>query len=205
MAKILSHINIDNEVLTLGAPMPKQESQNLVNQQELLLDEAYQKGYCSALAEGVTRAEENMIPLKMQLRALLESLPSALEAHKTLMNSTIAEYVLAIVSQLMIQQSCQPEFIKTQVNHLLAQLKPQHVIALHLHPKDIALLEDGSIQFNTNIHQGINIKSDTTLALGGCIIKTKQGILNASIEQQIEHLKQALLDMKQGALYEPSI
>lgn len=139
--------------------------------------------------------------MKAQLEALLTSVPAALEAHRSEMNQSIAEYVLAIASNLLIQHCAHPQFLETQVNQMIQHLHPQDVLELHLHPKDIAKLQDGTLQLNTSTLHGIAIKSDTTLALGGCSIKTKQGILNGSIEQQMDHLKKALLEIKQGGLH----
>lgn len=216
MAKLIKNAVISDEVVYLGlnGELHPEPTDPMNNQPQTILsdteieercEQAFQKGYMSGKTEGVSIGEDNTAPLKKQLEDLLSSLNNAIAQNRLDLNSEIADILLLIIRQFFIEKLSNPHHLEQQINQILTQLNSKQSIELFLHPQDIALVQQGAIQLTTTHLQGIKIKGDEALALGGCIIKTEHGLFDASIENQIDQLKNALLKIKQRGQHAPLV
>lgn len=147
---------------------------------------------------GMEEAQKIMKQHETCLEALICNIPEAIAQHRWAIRDEIADIVLHITQQLFLHNQTDPKMIEAQINHILEQLKSLDTVELCLHPNDIALLQQGVITLNTKT-QGLKITSTPNLQPGGCIVKSSHGVFDASIEGQMERLKQTLLSIKQGS------
>ena len=205
MAKVFKNAVISSEVTCLtnqesvlnlsqdpGTPPPA------VNEEQLkaIQDEAYQQGYISGKEEEKAIIEEHLTLLKKQLEATLLAIPQAIAQNRLELSNEIADIVLHITQQFFLEKESNPKALELQINQLLTQLNNKQSIELYLHPKEINILQEGLIQLEASHLNGLKIKSNDSLTLGGYIIKTDHGIFDASIEKQIERLKDFLLQLR---------
>lgn len=211
MAKIIKNVilspetrllNNNNTMLEPTPLNPLQFSQKTLDEHA---ETAFQKGYLSGKNEGFSEAEQHVQPLKNQLEELLVNLPQAIAQHRLNSQKEIADTVLMITQQFFAEKTINPKALENQINQILTQLNANDTIELYLHPKDIALLQNETIQLNVSHFKGVKIKSDEQLRLGGCRIKTNQGLFDTSTEKQIEQLKKALLTIQQGEGHAPAL
>ncbi|KGP63299.1 hypothetical protein EP47_09205 [Legionella norrlandica] len=208
MAKILKKPSISPEFITLGQqkqasasfdPNPMPDFMNLQKSQiEKIREEAYQQGFLYGQEETKTLIGEQIIALKQQIEALILSIPQAIAENRLNMTQEIADIILMITQQYFIERATDPKALEIQINSILAQLNNKQTVELYLHPCDIALLQNEIIQLTSSHLNGITIKSDDSLKSGGCLIKTNHGIFDASLDKQIDKLKEYLLHLRLG-------
>ena len=99
-----------------------------------------------------------------------------------------------IVSKFFIHQQQNKDAITDQITQVMMQLNEKQQLEIALHPDDLAFVQDKALTFGDA--QQVHLKADARLNLGGCIITSEHGVFNASIERQIDNLKQVLLEMK---------
>lgn len=211
MAEILKQISFSEEYcyLELGKQTPQAEelvlasesfSEEVKQEQAKAREEAYRQGFAQGMVDGLVQAEQQATnqanELVEQLNHLLESIPAALNESRRELKTEIADIVLAISQQFFIHQQQNKEAIAQQISATLNHLNDKQAITLALNPQDLALLQKGELAIDFSQCKDLRINADESLSLGGCRIKTEHGIFDASIERQIDCLKQALLQIK---------
>lgn len=209
MAKLIRNALVCPDHVIIGTnPQKELEENSLLEANHLKLNDlqleelkakAYQQGYLSGKEEGEKRIIQDMELLKQQVETVLFSISQAICQNRLDLASEIANIILLIVQQYFIEKQSNPEALELQINTILCQLNNKQNIELCLHPHDINNLQKGAIKLESANLNGLKIKADERLPLGGCIIKTDHGIFDASIEKQIDRLKEFLLKMRQGS------
>ncbi|HET8748746.1 MAG TPA: FliH/SctL family protein [Ramlibacter sp.] len=90
------------------------------------------------------------------------------------------------------EHAVQPAFVRAQLAHVLAQHGAAEVV-LHFHPQDAELLQSGP---GTARFKAV---PDPEVALGGCILKTASGALDARLETMLQACKEALSEARAAA------
>ena len=135
--------------------------------------------------------------------ASLAAIPKAIAQNRLDLNPEIADIVLLISQQFFIEQQKDSQALSQQINQVLGQLNNKHNVELCLHPQDINALQNGAIQLDATHLNGLKIKSDESLVLGGYVLKTNHGVFDASIEKQIDKLKEVLIQLKHRGTHAP--
>lgn len=206
MAKLFKNAIISEEVVFLNQPIQEHVEpieDHIQQLQELQLKETYDQGYLSGKAEERQLIEEELGQLKQQLSEALISIPQAVAQNRLALSDEIAEIVLMITQQFFIENQHNTEALSQQINQILSQLNNKQTVELCLHPQEITALQNGIIQLDAAHLNGLKIKSDESLALGGYRIKTSHGLFDASIEKQIDKLKEVLLQLKKRGRHAP--
>lgn len=164
---------------------------------EEIRQEAYEQGYLAGTTEERARFEQENNQSQQQLEQMLASLPQAVAQNRLDLAHEIADIVLLISKQFFIENSNNQQALSQQINHILTQLNDKQSVELCLHPQEIAALQNGVMQLSAQHLNGLKIKTDESLALGGYVLKTSHGVFDASIEKQIDKLKEVLLQLKQ--------
>ncbi|EHL30349.1 FliH/SctL family protein [Legionella drancourtii] len=203
MAKLYKKAVISNEEVFLNqpnvelAPEPEKSIRQVDEAHiEQLKKEAYEQGYLAGKNEERTHNEKELEQLKKQLQASLAAIPQAIAQNRSDLNNEIADIVLLITQQFFIEQQKDTQALGQQINQVLGQLNNKHHVELCLHPQEITALQNGAIQLDATHLNGLKIKSDESLILGGYVIKTNHGVFDASIEKQIDKLKEVLIQLK---------
>lgn len=125
---------------------------------------------------------------KERLERLLSGIES--QAAKALSHAEDDLVALAhdVICRMLGAQAVAPETIRAEVKSLLAQYGARSPLAVHVHPDDLAALEatggDGDPW---------GWVADHSVQLGGMILRSPDGSLDARLENQLAALKEALL------------
>ena len=199
MAEIYKAIHILEEIdapQALPIETAKEALHLTADALERARDEGYQLGYAEGFAKGLLREQTQLLEQTTTLNGLISSIPEALNANRLQQSSEIANIVLAITAQLFVHQQQDKTAIARQVTQIIEQLNEAQHINVVLHPKDWATLKETGF-FKTQAHYcQLQFTPDAQLRLGGCVVSSEHGLFDASIERQIDHLKQVLLQMK---------
>lgn len=213
MAEIFREVIISHDIVRLKPLAQSSEPQSLVGkepaQTEVFdalnkddIENARQAGYNQGLSEGIAQTESRMTAEFSVLTTLLQSIPAAINENRLKLSDEIADIVLTIAQQFFISQQQNKDAIALQINQTINQLNDKQNIELSLHPQDLTLLQQGKVKIDLKSCKNLRIIPDDNLRLGGCIVRSEHGVFDASIERQIDNLKQVLLQMKQGARHE---
>lgn len=84
--------------------------------------------------------------------------------------------------------------IETIVDVLKTVSKNEPKINIRVHPQNAQFIKDSlpTVTYQYGIEAKINIISDPSIEEGGCVFQTNNGIVDASIDTQIEIIKKAL-------------
>lgn len=208
MAKLYKNAIIDAEPVRLNQPIvesaPEAEASiPAIDAAQLEPLKTYEQGYLAGVSEECARQEEELGQLKQQLQASLAAIPKAIAQNRLDLNPEIADIVLLISQQFFIEQQKDSQALSQQINQVLGQLNNKHNVELCLHPQDINALQNGAIQLDATHLNGLKIKSDESLVLGGYVLKTNHGVFDASIEKQIDKLKAVLIQLKNRGAHAP--
>lgn len=198
MVKLYKNVLISREEVFLNQPDLEQMEHLTVDetQEERLQKESYDQGYLCGTIEERTRIEQEICQLKNQLEETLAAIPNAIAQNRLDLSSEIADIVLLIAQQFFIERQEDIPALTQQINQILSQLNNQQTVELCLHPQEITALHNGAIQLDALHLNNLKIKSDDSLSLGGYLIKTNHGMFDASIEKQIDKLKEVLVQLK---------
>ena len=133
------------------------------------------------------------------LNRLLQTIPNAIATYRQAMSDEIADIVLLMMSQLFIDQQQSKDAIKQKISQVLHQINEKQDLEISLSAYDMNLIQQGEVKLDLAECKHIRFKIDEKLKLGGCIITSKQGLFDASIERQIDNLKQVLLQLRGSA------
>lgn len=197
MAEILKNTQLSEDIVYLHAVKPlvveSIETPLPVEEKPLPdLTAIFNQG----LAEGVAQSTTQLQKESELLASLLDSIPQAIASNRLQLTEDIADIVLVIVQQFFINQQYSKEALAQQIQATIAQLNDKQTITLSLHPQDLLLLQKGQLPLDLKQYKNLRIMPDDSLRLGGCIITSDHGVFDASIEKQIDSLKQALLQIR---------
>lgn len=206
MTNLFKHVEVSPESISLYPAILHDTELTLIQAEPSLnemqlkqaKEEGYQEGYLIGKTKADHLAQEQMNSLKTQLEELLLTIPQAIAQNRLELHTEIADILWLIIQRFFVEQQSNHKAIELQINQILLQINSKQAVELCLHPQEIIALQHGEIQLNASHLNGLQIKSDESLRLGGCVIKTEHGVFDASLEKQIDKLKEALLHMRQG-------
>ncbi|MGM7701170.1 flagellar assembly protein FliH [Pseudalkalibacillus sp. Hm43] len=157
--------------------------------------EAAEKGYQEGYEQGQKNGEEEYRSLIAEANRILASAQS--HHHQKMMECEpeLIELSVSVAGKIIGENLDFEDKWKTFISEALNQVKQEEDIKLFVPPKhytsSVELAKNLSSIFNTEI---IVYPDDSKTDLG-CVIETKYGQIDASIDSQLEELKEKLLEL----------
>jgi len=86
------------------------------------------------------------------------------------------------------------EGVRAQVRQAAACAKSKERLVVRLHPADLSALRDaGALNATLSTEKAVSWVADNSIELGGCVVETDGGGLDARLETQIERMRATLL------------
>lgn len=146
---------------------------------EVLKEEAEKKGF----DEGIKKLHEHNLHLDHLIKNLTvdvqkKILPLALKAAKKILGEELKLHPDRIVDIVM-------QSLKPVVQH--------HKITIYVNKKDLTLIEENKSSIKEILEQveSLSIQERSDIEVGGCVIETEAGIINAQLENQWRALERA--------------
>ncbi|MCR8642193.1 FliH/SctL family protein [Paenibacillus sp. N1-5-1-14] len=169
---------------------------------EELVNTAKADGYEQGYAEGITKAEDEILSryetMLMEARAILddahkikEQIIGESEPFLIELSSSIAEKVISR------QLSIEPEWTLEMIRNVLARRQEKGVITLCVSPKHFAYINNAREELLMSIDSQaeLQILPDSTVNDEGCVIRSSYGSVDARIDTQMKEIKSVLLQM----------
>jgi flagellar assembly protein FliH len=99
------------------------------------------------------------------------------------------------VCRILGTEAAQPARLRSMVTHLLAQHGLRAQLAVHLHPEDLAALVQESGETRDKPWRWVG---DSAVQLGGVVLRSPEGSLDARLETQLAALGAALLAVRRS-------
>lgn len=157
--------------------------------------EAERRGHDEGLAAGRALAEAELEPLRIALQAAASSLGAArddviarAEARAVELGVVLAQKILATALEL------EPMRLLGVVEGALRHLVDADEVVLEVNPADVALLETelGTLDPSANGPKTITVSGERRVGRGGCVVRTREGEIDARLETQLERAAELL-------------
>jgi|SRR5947209_8095768 len=143
---------------------------------------------------------EQMRKLLSRLAARIEQLSAAQPSVEELQHAAI-ELGTAIASRLVFHQIAAGAFgIEQLVRGALEQLHTKHAAVVHLHPDDLALLQERLGDLATlHAEQPVQWRADASQARGDCKVQAGELGVWSNMQQRLQQMRSLLLEQVESA------
>jgi flagellar assembly protein FliH len=177
----------------------EQQAARIVEQE---LEEARAEAQESGFAEGWARAEEAIqqaIAERLsQIVSITEQLAQDRAAVLNDAEDLMVETVYAAVCRVIGANQANLNGVVEMVRHVLAGLRQRDALTIRVHPEDAAVLQEAFSLSDglAGLAPDTVLRADATVELGGCIIDSASGSLDARLETQLQRLRDVLLGVR---------
>ena len=149
---------------------------------KLAYEEEKKRGFDEGMEEGNEKVSQLMI----------DSMAKSVENFESFENSVIQ--VVEDALRKIVGDMDDKELVSRVVRNALAMVRDQKKVTLIVNPKELdtvrGQLNDLLAQYpSINV---IDVVSDARVSMGGCKLETEMGVVDASIETQLEAIKKSL-------------
>jgi len=156
---------------------------------EASMEKATQEIYAKFAAEVAAKAEET----RLELTRTIEQVSVLAEEISTRHEKDIVELALKIAKKVVGREvTIDREIAFTLVKVSLSKLHNRAAAEVHLNPEDFAFVE--SHRERLDFRGSLELVEDKSISLGGCLIHTESGDIDARIESQFEEIAHGLLE-----------
>jgi flagellar biosynthesis/type III secretory pathway protein FliH len=161
---------------------------------EELKVKAYAEGYSEGLEEVALKYDQELEKIDLLLSSINDAIPEYLIKSEAVIASIVFESVCKIIGAALIDKTNVLELIK----HTINQVEKEKIREIYISQNDYALIcnlgED--LTENSSVAMaridGFKFKVDPMLKIGGAKIKLIEGLIDASVDGQLEILAKSL-------------
>lgn len=168
------------------------DDRNLVSraqeESENIKRSAFEEGY----RQGLEKANNDIETFRAQLTQFMSAKQDVFEY----IAPDILEISVDIAKKIIRKElESDPQVLLNTIIEVLRTIsKSEQKITIRVRPQSVQFIKDTipSITYQYGIDSKINIVSDPSIEDGGCVFQTNNGIVDASIDTQLEIIKKAL-------------
>ncbi|MRW94173.1 hypothetical protein GJ699_29790 [Duganella sp. FT80W] len=174
----------------------RQLEQQLAARQQQLDDgsaaaytEAERRGEQQGRQRGEQEARDAVAAQVGRLNALVQTLQQARRKLLDENEDMLVEIAFTAICRMLGSQAVRREAMLSMISSLLEGAHAQDKLTVRLHAQDAALLAQDS----DGLDARLSLQADTGIELGGCLLDSVHGTLDARLEIQLQHLRETLL------------
>jgi len=135
------------------------------------------------------------------LDGLISALPSGIEARLAAAQDDMLALCFEVVCKVLGEGAAHPEALRAQLTKAMQGLRGRKLAAIHMHPDDLTLLKEESQDPARELLAGGSVQwiASTDVELGGCILQSPEGGLDARFETQLQALRELLNQTRAAA------
>lgn len=168
------------------------DDRNLVSRAQEEADTIKKSAFDEGYRKGLEQAQADMELFRNNITAFMNATKNVFEY--------IAPDILEIsvdIAKKIIKKEVETDpqvLINTIVDVLKSHAKNEPKIIIRVRPQAVQFIKDTlpNITYQYGIDAKINIVADPSIEEGGCVFQTNNGIVDASIDTQVEIIKKAL-------------
>ena len=163
----------------------------------ILEQEAYEKGYAQGEKDGFEIGEKKSLKIIENMENLLIEMSrfklDILKHHE----KEILELIFSIAEKIIhYQVNINETAVKGSIIKALNLIGDKSQVVLRVNPDDYDYVEKLRPDFFSKIKdiKSVVVNSDTTVSRGGCFLETSNGEVDATVETQLEKIRQCLIE-----------
>ncbi len=171
--------------------------------QDAATQQAQARAQMQAQVHAQTQAQElnaSLTRLQELLDTLRAKLPEQMHACLQDAEDDMLELVYEVVCRVLGESVASLDGLRAQLQSTLKAWHGRAPLSLHLHPDDLALLQADATTAEFLRASGFSAEraslrwvADPEVTLGGCMLRTSEGALDARLEVQLQALKASLV------------
>jgi flagellar assembly protein FliH len=166
---------------------------------ESAADEARSRGHEQGVeqgkAEALREAREHGAAATRAIAAIARCAEREIEG----MHDLVVGVAFEAVCKLLGARALERDIVASAVREVMARVKQEEAIIVRLHPRDCASLRELAGDIGDEGRFKVELVADEKITLGGCIVETEGGLLDARIETQMDRLRATLLKARREA------
>jgi flagellar assembly protein FliH len=165
-------------------------------------ESAREIGRQRGLLEGRQAGREEMqqaVALEVtRIQSISRNLDAALETGIRDLEDIALAIAFEAVCKILGNGTISQEQVQAQVRHAAGQLVAQERVRVRLHPADMEILRlAGALNAKLSSGKEIVWLGDKDLELGGCVVETDGGDLDARFDTQLDQFRKTLLEARE--------
>jgi len=153
-----------------------------------------QRGLQEGRAAGRQESHEALAAELATVRSIAGKLNDALVSGIGGLEDLAVAIAFEAVCKVLGEAAMTPEGVRAQVRQAAAHAQNKERLVVRLHPADLSALRDtGALNSMLPPGKAVSWVADDSIELGGCVLETDGGALDARLETQIERMRAALL------------
>lgn len=164
------------------------------------LRDGYQKGLEQAATESKQALDQALHEAQARhesqlarIESLLAALPAELERRLIEAEDDMLALCHEVVCSVLGQAAASAEGLRAMLHQALGQMRGQPAVKVHLHPDDWALVQRAP---GLSGLAGVEWVADLETELGGLVLRSAHGSLDARLDVQLANLRAALLAVR---------
>ncbi len=163
-----------------------------------IFEAAERRGYAAGLEKGEQAAQKTILEQVERLAsissALYRSRMSVLEEAE----AAAVEIVYTAICRIIGETAASRTTIINMVNQIVGTFRELDQLVVRLHPQDLELVQQICSDGAAEIDSQIALRADTSIKMGGCIVDSTIGSLDARLELQLARLSEVLLAVREN-------
>lgn len=151
------------------------------------------RGHAAGLEQGERAAEDAVAAQVARVSALAQALAQAKRALLEENQDMLVEIAFTATCRMLGRHAATRAGIESMVLTLIENERDLETLSVRLHPRDAGLL--GAV--GARLDPRIRIEADAGVELGGCLVDSARGTLDARLERQLQYLRAALTAVRE--------
>jgi flagellar assembly protein FliH len=184
--------------------METDKQQDKVNSQVLdrlkeVQEKAYSEGYALGLKEGTEKAFQESQAVLLERLHNMEELLKRIETLKSRLlvdnEGALIRLVFLVASKIAIRDLSEGgDAVKGILASVVGEVQADETVVVKLSPEDLQFMEELQQKTGQKIEslERVKLVAQPEIARGGCLIETEFGTVNATVEERVERVWQAL-------------
>jgi flagellar assembly protein FliH len=158
---------------------------------------AEQLGYAEGLARGQQQAGQQWQEQAGKLAALFGQIEAGRNTLLAQAEEAMVELAFTALCRIIGDAAGQKTLVQAMVQQLLSETRGHEALVLTLHPQDLELVKSALPELGIDPRQ-TRLAADPAMKIGGVLLETSAGTLDARLDTQLTRLREALLQARQG-------
>jgi flagellar biosynthesis/type III secretory pathway protein FliH len=180
----------DRETLVVAIP-------GLEAELEEIREDAYAAGFNVGQVDGRAAAREQVLQQGVLLKSLVDAVRSQCEQEQARLSTLCVDIVAVALGKIGGPLLATREAAYAAVTEALARAKAGHELTVRVNPTDLPGLEAQHAQLSALLYAPLQWVADPQVVLGGCVVESQPGTLDARFEVQLQGLYDTLRLAKQ--------
>ena len=171
-------------------------------QAEAIAQGAREQGFEAGYSEGIERAEAAVVERLAMAEQLVAQVREAREEALAACERDLVELAFQIAEKVIRQRvAADPDATVGVLEHALRKAFVRDGLTVLCNPADLERLSGASERLQTRVGSltGLSLIGDRRISQGGVVVRTDAGDIDATIESQLERLRDLLFDERAAA------